>query len=244
MRCAASSSDIPTMKIGILQCDDVADELQPEFGNYPAMFERLLGGAASNLEFATYRAVDGELPNSVEDCDAYITTGSQHGVNDGLAWVNKLEKFVLELATAKKKYVGICFGHQVMAKALGGVISDQGWGIGMSFNKVDVYKPWMDSSQETLNLIVSHRDQVTELPAGVEVLASSDFCPYYMLQYGSQMMTVQGHPEFSKNYSRALMEKRKNIIPAPRIDDGQASLSADADDRLMARWIINFFNGA
>ena len=232
------------MKIGILQCDDVADELQPEFGNYPAMFERLLGEAASNLEFATYRALDGELPNSVEDCDAYITTGSKHGVNDGLAWVDKLEEFVLELAKAKKKFVGICFGHQVMAKALGGAVSDGGWGIGMSFNKVDVEKPWMDSSQETLNLIVSHRDQVTELPAGVEVLASSEFCPNYMLQYGSQMMTVQGHPEFSKNYSRALMEKRKNIIPPPLILDGQASLAADADDRLMAQWIINFFNGA
>jgi len=109
---------------------------------------------------------------------------------------------------------------------------------------VDVEKPWMDSPQETLNLIVSHRDQVTELPAGVEVLASSEFCPNYMLQYGSHMMTVQGHPEFSKNYSRALMEKRKNIIPAPLIEDGQASLAADADDQLMARWIINFFNGA
>jgi GMP synthase-like glutamine amidotransferase len=230
------------MKIGILQCDDVADELQPEFGNYPAMFERLLSDVASNLEFATYRAVDGELPKSVDDCDAYITTGSKHGVNDGLAWVDKLEEFVLELARAKKKYVGICFGHQVMVKALGGVVSGRDWGIGMSSNMVDVEKPWMDSPQEKLNLIVSHRDQVTELPAGVEVLASSEFCPNYMLQYGSQMMTVQGHPEFSKDYSRALMEKRKNIIPAPLIDDGKASLVADADDRLMARWIINFFN--
>lgn len=232
------------MKIGILQCDDVADELQPEFGNYPAMFERLLGEAASNLEFATYRAMDGELPNSVEDCDAYITTGSRHGVNDGLAWVDKLEEFLLELVEAEKKFVGICFGHQLMVKALGGVVSDRGWGVGMSFNNVDVEKTWMDSSQKTLNLIVSHRDQVTELPAGIDVLASSEFCPNYMLQYGSRMMTVQGHPEFSKNYSRALMEKRKNIIPAPVIADGQASLTADADDHLMARWIINFIDEA
>jgi GMP synthase-like glutamine amidotransferase len=232
------------MKIGILQCDDVADELQPEFGNYPAMFERLLAEAASNLEFTTYRAVDGELPDSVEDCDAYITTGSRHGVNDGLTWVDELEKFVLELIEAEKKYVGICFGHQLLAKALGGVVNDRGWRIGMSINKLDVEKPWMDSPPETLNLIVSHRDQVTEVPAGVDVLASSESCPYYILQYGSQMMTVQGHPEFSKNYSRALMKKRKNIIPAALIAAGQASLAADADDQLMARWIINFINEA
>jgi len=232
------------MKIGILQCDDVADELQPEFGNYPAMCERLLAEAASNLEFVTYRAVDGELPDSVEDCDAYITTGSRHGVNDGLTWVDELEKFVLELVEAEKKFVGICFGHQLLAKALGGEVSDRGWRVGMSVNKVDVEMPWMDSPRETLNLIVSHRDQVTELPAGVDVLASSEFCPNYILQFGSNMMTVQGHPEFSKNYSRALMEKRKNIIPAPLIAAGQASLAADADDHLVARWIINFIDAA
>ncbi len=229
------------MKIGILQCDDVANELQQEFGNYPAMFEAMLCEADPNLEFATYRVVDSELPDSIDECDGYITTGSRHGVNDGLAWVDKLEDFVATLAQKKKKFVGICFGHQVMAKALGGQVTDRGWAVGMSFNTLDVRKPWMDTPQDSLNLVVSHRDQVCELPPGVEVLASSNFCPFYMLQYGSHMMTVQGHPEFSKAYSRALMEMRKTIIPAIRIAEGRASLAADADDQLMARWIVSFF---
>jgi GMP synthase-like glutamine amidotransferase len=233
------------MKIGILQCDDVADELQPAFGNYPAMFESLLGEVAEDWEFVTYRVMDGELPHWIDDCDGYITTGSRHGVNDGLAWVDELERFVAVLAREEKKFVGICFGHQVMAKVLGGRVIDRGWAVGMSFNTVDVKKPWMDSpgksQSDSLNLVVSHRDQVSELPPGVEVLASSDFCPYYMLQYGSHMMTVQGHPEFSKAYSSALMEMRKTIIPAQRIAQGQSSLAADADDRMMARWIVNFF---
>ena len=74
------------MKIGILQCDDVADELQAEFGNFPAMIEAMLGEAATDFQFVTYRVVGGEFPESIHDCDAYITTGSRHGVNDDFPW--------------------------------------------------------------------------------------------------------------------------------------------------------------
>lgn len=233
------------MKIGILQCDDVMTELQPEFGNYPAMFENLLGDIAAQWEFVTYRVLDGELPGCVDACDGYITTGSRHGVNDDLAWLAELEAFVASLVQAKKKFVGICFGHQLLAKVLGGRVelSERGWGVGMSFNQITVKKPWMDPYQASLDLIVSHQEQITQLPAEAEVLSNSRFCPYYMLQYGDHLMSVQGHPEFSKAYSSALMDRRTDRIPAPRGREGQASLQAVVDDHLMAQWIINFFAG-
>lgn len=231
------------MKIGILQCDDVSPELQPEFGNYPAMFESKLGDVAPEFQFVTYRVVDGELPATIDECDGYITTGSRYGVHDGFPWIDKLEAFVLALACAGKKYVGICFGHQVLVKALGGKsgVSERGWGVGLTAHDVDVEKRWMNPARKSLKLVASHQDQVHELPQGVEILASSAFCPYYMLQYGANMMSVQGHPEFSKSYSNALMDKRSDIVPAPRIRDGRASLVEDADDVLMMRWIVNFF---
>jgi len=231
------------MKIGILQCDDVADELQTEFGNYPAMFEKMLGDVAPELQFQTYRVVGGQFPGTVHECDGYITTGSRYGVNDDSPWVDQLEEFVTALDRDKKKFVGICFGHQMLAKALGGKVeqSDRGWAVGVSCNRVDVRKDWMTPDQEPLNLVVSHHDQVTRLPEGIEVLASSDFCPYYMLQYGEHMMSVQGHPEFSKAYSSALMDKRANLIPAARIQKGKDSLSTDVHAELMMRWIVNFF---
>ncbi len=231
------------MKIGILQCDDVMDELQPEFGNYPAMFENLFVEIVPDWQFVTYRVVDGEFPDSVDACDGYITTGSRYGVNDGAPWIDRLEAFVVSLARQDKKFVGICFGHQLLAKALQGrvALSERGWGVGMSFNQIEVKKPWMEPYQPSLDLVVSHQDQITELPEGADVLASSHFCPYYMLQYGSQLMSVQGHPEFSKSYSSALIARRADRIPAPRVREGQASLDAPVDDRLMMQWIVNFF---
>ena len=234
------------MKIGILECDVVADELQAEFGNYATMFEAMLGEVAPDFEFVTYRVLDSEFPASVDDCDGYITTGSRHGVNDGLPWIDTLEQFVADLVKDEKKFVGICFGHQVLAKALGGqvAVSDGGWAIGISCNEIDVTKAWMNPAQKNLNLIVSHHEQVSKLPEGVEVLASSDFCPYYMLQYGDHMMSVQGHPEFSKAYSSALMDKRADRIPAERIRSGKASLEESMHSNLMMQWIVNFFKEA
>jgi GMP synthase-like glutamine amidotransferase len=231
------------MKIGIIQCDDVDVELRTEFGNYPAMFEAKLGGVAPDFKFVTYRATDGVLPQTIDECDGYLVTGSRFGANDDLPWIDQLEIFVRNLAEAERKFVGICFGHQVLAKAFGGeiAVSERGWAVGINSNRIDVEKSWMDPAVSSIKLVVSHQDQVSRLPPGMEVIASSSFCPYYMLQYGAHMMSVQGHPEFSKAYSKVLMDKRADLIPAPCIRAGQASLADEADDLLMMRWIANFF---
>ncbi|PPC75129.1 GMP synthase [Pokkaliibacter plantistimulans] len=233
------------MKIGILQCDDVNEKLQPRHGNYPEMFMALLREQDPALTFQTYRAMEGELPAHPDECDAYITTGSRHGVNDGFDWIADLEHLVRQLYEANKRLVGICFGHQLMAKALGGQVikSEKGWGVGVSFNQLHAEQPWMSPWQQAMDLIVSHQDQVVGLPDNAQVLASSSFCPYYMVQYGDHLMSIQGHPEFSKAYSADLMQMRKGIIPENRVREGMASLNATLDDRLVLRWIVQFLRG-
>lgn len=230
------------MKIGLLQCDDVREDLQPAHGNYPQMFTELLLEQVPEAQIRVYRCQDGELPEELHECAGYLTTGSKFGVNDGLPWIDDLQDFMLALWEARVPLVGICFGHQLMARALGGQVikSPKGWGVGMSFNQVLERKPWMQPWQDKLDLVVSHQDQVVRLPPQAEILASSEFCPYYLLQYGEHFMSVQGHPEFCKAYSRDLMTAREGIIPAARLREGQASLAAEVDDRLMMAWIINF----
>ncbi|WP_339842721.1 gamma-glutamyl-gamma-aminobutyrate hydrolase family protein [uncultured Halopseudomonas sp.] len=236
------------MKIGLLQCDDVAQDLQPAHGNYPQMFEDLLRSQIPDLQLTIYRVMDGEYPVRLDEHHAYFTTGSKFGVNDGLAWVDVLEDFVRELWRQRIPLIGVCFGHQLMAKALGGEVgkSEKGWGVGISFNQVVTRKNWMSPWQEKLDLIVSHQDQVIRLPADVaaEVLVSSLFCPYYVVQYGRHFMSVQGHPEFCKTYSRDLMEMRKISIPQARLREGQVSLNAEVDADVMMSWMLNFLTQA
>ncbi|NRD74201.1 GMP synthase [Shewanella sp. VB17] len=230
------------MKIGILQCDDVTETLQAKHGNYPLMFTRLLEGIDPQLVFRVFRVMEGDYPDSVDECDAYITTGSRYGVNDDDDWVIQFEHFVARLYARKKKLIGICFGHQMMVKALGGKVakSPKGWGIGVATARVIERKPWMNDPVESISLIVSHQDQVVELPAHTEVIAASDFCPCYIIQISDHFLGIQGHPEFSKTYSQDLMNARRDRIPHQRIETGELSLLSPVDAQLVTRWLVNF----
>ena len=230
------------MKLGILKCDKVSEPFIAEHGQYPQMFINLLQPIEPNLECTIFDAELGELPTDIDVVDAYLITGSRHGVNDGYPWIAQLEDFVRSLYFAKKKLIGICFGHQLIAKALGGTVikSPRGWGVGMSQNKVFKLKEWMQPEQNQFNILVSHQDQVVTLPKDAEVLAGSDFCPYYLVQMGSHFFSIQGHPEFTKAYSRALMQSREDALDERQFEQGMSSLDLPEDDGLIAQWIVNF----
>jgi len=228
--------------IGILKCDSVSEQFVADHGQYPEMFAKLLLPVEPSLQFVTFDAENSELPSDIHAADAYLITGSRRGVNDGYPWIEALISFVVKLHEAQKKIVGICFGHQLIAKALGGQVikSPKGWGVGMSKNDVRQQKGWMQPYQAQLNILVSHQDQVVELPQEAEVLASSDFCPNYMMQIKSNVLSIQGHPEFSKGYSKDLLDSREDRVGPVLYNQAINSLVLPVDDHLVAQWIVNF----
>lgn len=230
------------MNIGILQCDEVEIDLVAAYGTYPEMYKKLLHQVAPELIFTVYDVRNNEFPRSVDEADAYLITGSRHGVNDDFPWIYLLEEFIRCLQDSRKKVIGVCFGHQLIAKALGGKVikSTKGWGIGMSVNRITHHKPWMFPAMEELNLIMSHQDQIIVIPPETEVLATSDFCPFYMLQISDNFFTVQGHPEFSKNYFQSLIDIRKHRYDKELYEQGVKSLQLKCDDRVFSEWIVNF----
>lgn len=234
------------MNIGILLCDEVPEKFSGAHGQYPSMFAQLLHKVEPALTFSVFNAEQQELPADVDAADAYLITGSRHGVNDGYPWIDQLEAFIRTLHERHKKVVGICFGHQLIAKALGGTVdrAATGWGIGITTNTLQQLKSWMQPAKDEFNLIISHQDQVIELPKGVEILASNARCPYFMMQIGQHMLTIQGHPEFSRAYSQALIEDRADLYGEAMSEQGLRSLQQPVDDELMAQWIIRFFNQA
>ena len=122
------------MKLGILKTDAVRPEWVPEFGEYPDMFVALLEQADPSLEFVVYDVEEGQYPDDIEEVDAYLITGSKSSVYDDKPWIARLMDFVQELDRRRKKLVGICFGHQLVAQALGGEAakSPKGWGVGLA----------------------------------------------------------------------------------------------------------------
>jgi GMP synthase-like glutamine amidotransferase len=148
----------------------------------------------------------------------------------------------LSITCSQKKLIGICFGHQLIAKALGGKVirSPKGWGVGLSLNSITGRTEWMVPALDIINLPVSHSEQVVEPPLHATLLASTEFCPYFMLQIGEHILTVQGHPEFSKNYTKDLMEMRKDALSDESYQQGLSSLALASDGEIMARWTGRF----
>jgi len=232
------------MKIGILRTDTVRPEWREQYGEYPDMFMRLLGRLAPDLEFAVYHVEAGEYPPALDDADAYLITGSKAGVYEDLPWIPPLLDFVRELELRRKPTLGICFGHQLLAQALGGEAgkSPKGWGIGLHRHQLCVRPGWLgdDAGEPQFRILVSHQDQVLRLPPGATRVAGSDFCENAAFQVGEHVLTFQGHPEFDAAYARELMVFRRERIGEALVAQGLASLAEAHEGERVGRWMLRF----
>ncbi len=230
------------MRLGILQCDSVRDHLQPDYGDYPDMFQRLLGRDHDQLDVRVYNLTQGQFPQHLDACDAWLFTGSKWSVYDSDDWIVRAHELVKILHADRRPTIGVCFGHQLVARALGGHVDKaaNGWGVGVHTMHVYEQRPWMDPARSEVPLLVSHQDQVQQPPPGAEHLAGHPFCPYDMFQIGDHILTVQGHPEFPKGYSQALMEIRRETLGEDTYTEGMASLDGDVEGGVIASWIHRF----
>ncbi|MGH8952845.1 MAG: type 1 glutamine amidotransferase [Acidimicrobiia bacterium] len=228
------------MRLGLLLCDHVRPEFLGIAGDYEDMFRRLFAGH-DDIEIVVYDSVNGEIPEDPSECDAWITSGSRHSVNDEAAWIRDLEDFVRKVAAAEVPFVGICFGHQLIAKALGGTVvrSERGWGLGVKEVAVrdDI------GIGDTYRVLNGHQDQIEKLPPGGEVLGWNEHCPVSMLGVGDTFLGIQGHPEFEPAYTKAVMESRTDVeIPEATVAAGVATLTQPTDGDRLAEWLVEWLS--
>jgi GMP synthase-like glutamine amidotransferase len=239
------------MKIGILETGDVNPDLMARHGDYPAMFKRLLGAVDPALDFATVSVVAGDMPASPSQADAWLITGSRHGVYDDLPWIDPLKAFLRACVAARVPLVGICFGHQILAEALGGkaVKSDKGWGLGVQDYEVVTRPGWMTHVPDRFAVRALHRDQVIALPPDATVLATSPHCEFAAVAYGDpdapDAVSLQPHPEFGAEFMDELIALRTGtVIPEPLAAAGRATLERPVDSHDWARLIVDYLHRA
>ncbi|MCI4662553.1 MAG: gamma-glutamyl-gamma-aminobutyrate hydrolase family protein [Neomegalonema sp.] len=239
------------MRIGILETGKVPAELAEKHGTYIPMFQRLIHSADPDIALQTYSVVDFDFPASHDACDGWIITGSRHGVYDDLPWMSGLKHLIRAAYANRVPLVGVCFGHQIIADALGGRVErfSGGWNCGVHSYQIEIETPWMQGeSKPAVDLLAMHQDQVIDLPEEAQVWAHSPSCAHAFLIYGDPQapgaISMQPHPEFDAQFEHDLIKSRADRIPAEISEPAIASLQKPQDSPLMARWITTYFRQA
>lgn len=235
------------LSIGLLQCGTVNPTVAAaNGGDYPELFASLLG--PHGVDLTTYDVEHGPVPADLGAHDGWLVSGSASSAYEDLPWIAPMEDVLRKLVADERPTVAVCFGHQLLAQAMGGRVerSARGWGVGVHrYELVGPARLWMDPPAESggLNLIASHQDQVVVAPDGAEVFARTEHCPIAGFTLGPRMLAVQPHPEFSAGVSGGLVALRREAIGADCSDAALASLEEplEADRDRFAAWMAAFW---
>ena len=235
------------MRIAVLLTNDDTSAFAAHFPNDGQKVVQLLQPLRPSWTFEVVPVKDGVLPASAQAFDGYVVTGSPASVNDdSLPWVGRLLAFIREVDAARQPLIGLCFGHQAVARALGGQVARNaaGWGLGTAATHWAQPRAWMHPPLATTTLMAAHNEQVTRMPEGAECLGGSDFCPIGSMQIGQHIWTTQYHPEMPLVFMQALLGHLADKLDADTMARAHASLVNAADVPLFGRWMVQFLEHA
>ena len=223
--------------IGILECGRFSEDMTKKYGDYTTLYSNMLG-----REFFDYRSFevhDGDRPTT-DDADAWLISGSRHGAYEEHDWIPPLEAHLRAAFVAGQPIVGICFGHQILAQALGGRVEKFNGGWRMGQYQYALAGAFTESDMNRANLLAFHQDQVVELPAEATVIGQTEHCQYAALQYGNKAISIQPHPEFDDVFVNALLDERGHLFPEEKVKTARASLGDELDNPGVSTVLRNF----
>lgn len=239
------------MRIGVLKCGNMHPDIQATYGSYRDLYARLLHTVAPDLDIFE-QDVNGGMPlGAPDDADGWLISGSKHGVYDDLDWIAPLKAFVRDCIDDRVPVVGVCFGHQLLADALGGrsAKSDRGWGLGVHDYTPGAVPGWMGDLAKPWSGFAFHQDQIVTLPPTATVTASTSFCPYAALVYGDpeapDAISVQAHPEFAEPIVSDLVKMRlENVVTPAILAEFEAGKHRPVAQTDWARAMVSYFEAA
>lgn len=233
------------MRVGVLKCDTADPVIIQELGDYDQIVQRFLHLADPNIQIKTYDCQTQQYPDNIDEVQAYLITGSRYSTyqTQSQPWIQTLSDFIQHLDQKKKKLIGICFGHQLIAQTLGGRVqpNPQGWEI--SVTQVQLTPLAAQFFERSILLMHQmHQDIVTQLPPDTVNLGYTDNTPIQGMTKGNHILTCQFHPEYLPPITRNLILRRLHRIPKKVVEQGLQALFLPTDERLVAKKIVEFIN--
>jgi GMP synthase (glutamine-hydrolysing) len=148
------------------------------------------------------------------DADAFIITGSSSSVTEEAPWMQRANELVRAIVVAEVPLLGLCFGHQMIAHALGGLVekNPRGREIGTVRARRLCPDPLLDELPATFHVHTTHVDSVTRLPHEATLLAETDKEPIAAFRLGKKTWAVQFHPEFDADVMRTYLRERADLV--------------------------------
>lgn len=209
----------PARPIIILQTGDIPPDIGRVHGNYDRLFTETAGLRPEQVE--TVHLPSGQRPAEPGDYGGILITGSSAMVTDRLPWSEFAAQWLRRAMAADVPIFGVCYGHQLLAHALGGEVAYHPDGMEVGTQAIELLPaasrvPLLASLPRRFTANVIHSQVVVTPPAGAVALARSTRDPHQILQYRDNVLTVQFHPEFTGGIMRNFLESMADRLPKRR----------------------------
>jgi len=229
--------------IGILKCDTAIPATMKAFGDYDEIFRTFLN--LKKKEIKCFDCIKNEFPtdNELDLFGGFIITGSRHSVYQQDEWIENLKDLVVKMDDLKVKVIGICFGHQIIASALGCnvEVNPEGWEVSLSTVRLNEHGQKL-FNRKLLRIHQMHKDIVTDISkeSGLKITASNKNTEIQGLMKEEHIITLQGHPEYNDDIIENFFKARAGVIPENVIEEGRKKFNKTTSQKFVSKFFNKF----